>query len=165
MSQALVASSVSFSQDSALVARYAQHRRDSQFSNVSESMNAMDSEVETEDGAPSSTPQPKPITIGTSMASPTEQGGGHEHITNNSQKLFHDWHGAARSETDPLLPRSPGLGAGGDRSGGKDQDIWWQEFKTLCEYTLPVYGFVLLLLYSSYRARILIVMFLQNSFA
>lgn len=140
-SQAAVANSASFQQDSVLVARYAADRRARGFSVSSQSSEASISEEET---AYSSV-------CGSGVATPIPRHGQTtttEPPSTKSQKYLHHDAVSSFNETSPLLPRPTTTDRNGHARGGEDdlegEWTWWDELKTLSSYVLPVYGYVLL---------------------
>lgn len=138
-SQAAVANSASFQQDSVLVARYAADRRARGYSVSSQASEASISEEETAYssvcGSGVATPVPRNGVTTTKLPSPKSQ-----------KYLDHD--GApAFTENSPLLPRPRSTERNGHaRPGEEELDgewTWWDELKTLSSYVLPVYGCVL----------------------
>ena len=135
-SQAAVANSASFQQDSVLVARYAADRRARGFSVSSQGSEASISEEET---AYSSV-------CGSGVATPVPTHGQiitTEPPSTKSQKYLHHDAVSSLNETSPLLPRPTTT----ERNGEGDDDLegewtWWDELKTLSSYVLPVYGYV-----------------------
>ena len=140
-SQAAVANSASFQQDSVLVARYAADRRARGFSVSSHASEASISEEET---AYSSV-------CGSGVATPVPRHGQTtttEPPSTKSQKYLHHDAVSSLNETSPLLPR-PTTTERNSHARGGDDDLegewtWWDELKTLTSYVLPVYGYVLL---------------------
>lgn len=138
-SQAAVANSASFQQDSALVARYAADRRGRSLSVSSQASEASISEEETAYssvcGSGVATPVPR--------AGPTTA----EPPSIKSQKYLHHDGVTPPTETSPLLPRPTTTQRNEEELEG--EWTWWDELKTLSSYVLPVYGYVLRLAFLS----------------
>ena len=138
-SQAAVANSASFQQDSALVARYAADRRGRGFSVSSQATDASISEEETAYssvcGSGVATPVPR--------AGPTTT----EPPLTKSQKYLHHDGVTPPTENSPLLPRRTSTDRNGHARRGEEETegewTWWDELKTLSSYVLPVYGYVM----------------------
>jgi hypothetical protein len=133
-SQAAVANSASFQQDSVLVARYAADRRGRGMSVSSQATEASISEEET---AYSSA-------CASGVATPVPRHGptATEPISTKSRKYMR--HEATNStERTSLLTSTERNGhAHGDDEQLEGEWTWWDETKTLMSYVLPIYGYV-----------------------
>ncbi len=141
-SQAAVANSASFQQDSALVARYAADRRSRGYSVSSQASEASIS-ISEEETAYSSV-------CGSGVATPIPRNGQTttELPSSKSKKYLHHDDVPAFTENSPLLPRPRSTERNGHARPGEDELeegewTWWDELKTLSSYVLPVYGYVL----------------------
>ena len=140
-SQAAVANSASFQQDSALVARYAADRRGRGMSVSSQTSETSVSEEETAyssgygSGVATPVPRPKPTTVEPAPTKP------HKYVRREGVTV-------PATERSPLLSRrmSPERNAltrcGRDDQAHDQEWTWWDELKVLGSYVLPVYGYV-----------------------
>ena len=134
-SQAAVANSASFQQDSALVARYAADRRGRGMSVSSQTSDTSVSEEETAyssgygSGVATPVPRPKPTTIEPAPTKP------HKYVRREGVTV-------PATERSPLLERNALTRRGGDDQARDQEWTWWDELKVLGSYVLPVYGYV-----------------------
>ena len=139
-SQAAVANSASFQQDSALVARYAADRRGRAMSVSSQASEASMSEEETAyssgygSGVATPVPTPNPTTIEPPPTKP------HKYVRREGVTI-------PATERSPLLARRSSTEryahARRDDQTQEQEWTWWDEFKILSSYVLPVYGYVI----------------------
>lgn len=140
-SQAAIANSASFQQDSVLVARYAADRRGRGMSVSSHTSNASISEEETAyssgygSGVATPVPVPNPNTTEPAPTKPQK------YIRQEGVTV-------PATERSPLLPRRMSTERHGHARRARDDEAqeqewtWWDELKTLSSYVIPVYGYV-----------------------